>query len=134
MRHGRGCHPRRRRHGSESGQLHLRCPPQPRPRLAVPCEVGLDEGETVALIGRSGSGKTTVVNLLLRTLDPQEGEISYAGISEEKLTLEQIRSQIGLVPQDPFLFYGTIEDNLRIAPIRLLVRETPADLRDHGFL
>ena len=62
----------------------------------------------MALIGRSGSGKTTVVNLILRTLDPQEGEISYGGIPEEKLTLEQIRDQIALVPQDPFLFYGTI--------------------------
>ena len=75
----------------------------------------LNPGETVALIGRSGSGKTTVVNLLLRTLDPQEGEIFFGGIPEEKLTLEQIRNQIALVPQDPFLFYGTIAENLRIA-------------------
>ena len=75
----------------------------------------LKPGETVALIGRSGSGKTTVVNLLLRTLDPQEGEILFGGIEEQKLTLEQIRSQIALVPQDPFLFYGTIAENLRIA-------------------
>jgi ABC-type transport system involved in cytochrome bd biosynthesis fused ATPase/permease subunit len=71
--------------------------------------------ETVALIGKSGSGKTTVTNLLLRTLDPDSGTIRFNGVAEEELTLEWIRKQIALVPQDPFLFYGTIADNLRMA-------------------
>jgi ABC-type multidrug transport system fused ATPase/permease subunit len=71
--------------------------------------------ETVALIGKSGSGKTTVTNLLLRTLDPDSGVIKFDGVAEEDLTLEWIREQIALVPQDPFLFYGTIADNLRMA-------------------
>ena len=75
----------------------------------------LNPGETVALIGRSGSGKTTVTNLLLRTLDPDSGEILFGGIPEHHLSLEQIRNQIALVPQDPFLFFGTIADNLRVA-------------------
>ncbi len=75
----------------------------------------LNPGETVALIGRSGSGKTTVTNLLLRTLDPDSGEILFGGIPEHHLSLEQIRSRIALVPQDPFLFFGTIADNLRVA-------------------
>lgn len=72
-------------------------------------------GETVALIGKSGSGKTTVTNLLLRTLDPDSGQILFGGIAEQDLSLEWIREQIALVPQDPFLFYGTIADNLRMA-------------------
>jgi ABC-type multidrug transport system fused ATPase/permease subunit len=72
-------------------------------------------GETIALIGKSGSGKTTVTNLLLRTLDPDSGQILYDGVPEEDLALEWIREQIGLVPQDPFLFYGTIRDNLTMA-------------------
>jgi len=75
----------------------------------------LEPNETVALIGKSGSGKTTVTNLILRTLDPQEGQILFDGYPEEGLALDWIREQIALVPQDPFLFYGTIADNLRIA-------------------
>ncbi|HHQ15137.1 MAG TPA: ABC transporter ATP-binding protein [Chromatiales bacterium] len=75
----------------------------------------LRAGETVALVGRSGSGKTTVTNLLLRTLDPDSGTILYDGTPEEELALDWIRQQIALVPQDPFLFFGTIADNLRIA-------------------
>lgn len=75
----------------------------------------LEPNETVALIGKSGSGKTTVTNLLLRTLDPESGVIKFDGVAEEDLTLEWIREQIALVPQDPFLFYGTIADNLRMA-------------------
>lgn len=75
----------------------------------------LNPGETVALVGRSGSGKTTVTNLLLRTLDPDSGRILFGGIPEQKLSLEEIRKHIALVPQDPFLFFGSIADNLRIA-------------------
>lgn len=75
----------------------------------------LAPNETVALIGKSGSGKTTVTNLLLRTLDPQSGRILIDGVKDSDLALDWIREQIALVPQDPFLFYGTIADNLRIA-------------------
>ena len=71
--------------------------------------------ETVALIGKSGSGKTTVVNLLLRTLRQDSGDILFDGNADSGITLDWIREQIALVPQDPFLFYGTIADNLRIA-------------------
>ena len=77
--------------------------------------MGLNPGETVALVGRSGSGKTTVTNLLLRTLDPDSGEILFGGIPEQQLSLAQIRERIALVPQDPFLFFGTIAENLRVA-------------------
>ncbi len=75
----------------------------------------LRPNETVALIGKSGSGKTSITNLLLRTLDPQSGTIFFGGIPEEELSLDWIREQIALVPQDPFLFFGTIRDNLMMA-------------------
>ena len=75
----------------------------------------LHPNETVALIGKSGSGKTTVTNLMLRTLDPSSGHVYFDGHKDEDLSLEWIRGQIALVPQDPFLFFGTIADNLRIA-------------------
>jgi len=77
--------------------------------------MNLRPNETVALIGKSGSGKTTITNLILRTLDPQSGTILFDGIAEEELSLEWIREQIALVPQDPFLFFGTIRENLLIA-------------------
>jgi ATP-binding cassette subfamily C protein CydD len=94
-------------------------------------------GETIALIGKSGSGKTTVTNLLLRTLDPDSGEILYDGVSEQDLDLEWIRQQIGLVPQDPFLFYGTVRDNLTMAKEdatdeELMAAITAAELK--GFI
>lgn len=75
----------------------------------------LEPNETVALIGRSGSGKTTVTNLLLRTLEPESGTILFDGIPAKDLALDWVRQQIALVPQDPFLFYGTIAENLRVA-------------------
>jgi len=75
----------------------------------------LDQNETVAMIGKSGSGKTTVTNLMLRTLDPDSGKIYLDGVSEKELSVEWIRQQIALVPQDPYLFFGTIRANLYIA-------------------
>lgn len=75
----------------------------------------LGQNETVAMIGKSGSGKTTVTNLMLRTLDPDSGEIYLDGVAERELSVEWIRQQIALVPQDPYLFFGTIRENLYIA-------------------
>ncbi|MGI9235809.1 MAG: ABC transporter ATP-binding protein/permease [Woeseiaceae bacterium] len=75
----------------------------------------LTPNETVALIGKSGSGKTTITNLLLRTLDAQSGQILFGGTPDDMLALDSIREQIALVPQDPFLFFGTVADNLRVA-------------------
>ncbi len=73
------------------------------------------EGETVAVIGRSGAGKTTLTNLLLRTLAPQSGTIRIGPHDVRDVPIDWVRAHIALVPQDPYLFYGTIADNLRVA-------------------
>ncbi len=69
-------------------------------------------GETVAIVGKSGVGKSTIVNLLLRFFDPQEGKIIFGEKDLKDYSLEYLRSQISVVFQETYLFYGTIEENL----------------------
>lgn len=69
-------------------------------------------GETVAFVGQSGSGKTTLCNLLPRFYEVTEGQITIDGINIQDMTLASLRSQIGIVQQDVFLFPGTIRDNI----------------------
>ncbi|MFB2837067.1 ABC transporter ATP-binding protein [Floridanema evergladense] len=69
-------------------------------------------GEMIALVGTSGAGKTTLINLLLRFYDPQGGKISIDTIDIQKVTLKSLRRQIGLVPQDIVLFSGTVAENI----------------------
>ena len=75
----------------------------------------IKEGETVALVGASGAGKTTITNLLLRLFNSDTGTISLGGLNLEDLPLEWSRKQMALVPQNPYLFYGTFAENMRIA-------------------
>jgi ATP-binding cassette subfamily B protein len=70
-------------------------------------------GETVAIVGPSGAGKTTVFNLLLRFYDPQEGLIRLDGIDLRELALADLRRTMALVPQEPVLFSGTVAENIR---------------------
>ncbi|MFB3431002.1 MAG: ABC transporter ATP-binding protein [Phycisphaerales bacterium] len=70
-------------------------------------------GETVALVGHTGAGKTTVVNLISRFYDRTGGNVRIDDTPIEKITLESLRSILGLVPQDNFLFAGTVADNIR---------------------
>lgn len=69
-------------------------------------------GESIALVGPSGSGKTTICSLLPRFYDVTEGRVTIDGNDVRKLTLESLRSQIGLVSQDVYLFGGSIKDNI----------------------
>lgn len=72
-------------------------------------------GQTVALVGRSGSGKTTIAKLLLGLYPPTEGKIYLDGHDLAHVSLRSLRSQVGVVDQDTFLFGGTIRDNIAVA-------------------
>lgn len=75
----------------------------------------LNPGEMVALVGKSGAGKSTCLNLLLRFWDPQEGRITIGGQNIREFTLAGLRGMIGIVPQDPYLFHTTIWENIQMA-------------------
>ncbi|MGB3615834.1 MAG: ABC transporter ATP-binding protein, partial [Elainellaceae cyanobacterium] len=72
----------------------------------------VEPGEAIALVGPSGAGKTTLVNLLPRFYDPQSGQILIDGIDIREVNLRSLRRQIGIVPQDTLLFSGTIAQNI----------------------
>ena len=74
--------------------------------------ISVKKGQTVALVGQSGSGKSTIANLLTRFYDVNEGSIEIDGIDIKKFTKKSLRSQIGLVTQDSILFNNSIKNNL----------------------
>lgn len=71
-------------------------------------------GQTVALVGHTGSGKSSIINLIMRFYEFYEGDILIDGVSIKDYPLSELRSNMGLVLQDSFLFYGTIKDNIRL--------------------
>ena len=73
----------------------------------------VNTGETVAILGKTGSGKSTLVNLISRLYDTKEGSILIDGVPIKEINLNSLRDQIGFVPQDPFLFSDTIENNIK---------------------
>lgn len=85
----------------------------PRRPVLFNVSFAIQAGERVALVGPTGSGKTTVVNLLHRFYDPQQGRVTIDGHDLRTVTLKSLYRQIALVPQDTMLFGGTILDNIR---------------------
>ncbi|MDQ6902162.1 MAG: ABC transporter ATP-binding protein/permease [Bacteroidota bacterium] len=77
--------------------------------------LSIKKGEKVAIIGKTGSGKSTIAQLMLRMYDPQQGTISYDGIDIRNIDLNAIRSQVSYVPQDVFLFSDSVENNIGFA-------------------
>ncbi len=70
-------------------------------------------GETLAILGKTGSGKSTIINLIARLYDTSKGTVLLDGTPVDKINLNSLRSQIGFVPQDPFLFSESIENNIK---------------------
>lgn len=75
----------------------------------------LEAGKSIAIVGPSGSGKSTIINLIPRLYDVSEGSVTFDGIDVRKLDLQFLRSQVGVVSQETYLFNGTIRENLLYA-------------------
>jgi ATP-binding cassette, subfamily B, multidrug efflux pump len=79
----------------------------------------IEPGETVAIVGHTGAGKTTLISLLLRFYDVQKGAVRIDGVDVKEMDLADLRSRFGVVLQDPFLFSGTIGGNIRLGTARI---------------
>jgi ATP-binding cassette subfamily B protein len=77
-------------------------------------DLEFEEGKTTALVGPSGGGKSTIMNLIMRLYDPTAGSVSIAGIDLKDATFQSIRRQIAFIGQDTFLFAGTVRNNIGI--------------------
>ena len=76
-------------------------------------DLRIEAGQTIALVGPTGAGKTSIANLIGRFYDVSEGAVLIDGIDVREVTQRSLHEQMGLVPQDPFLFSGTVADNIR---------------------
>ena len=91
---------------------HVRFSYTPDTELITDLNLTVEPGQTVAIVGPTGAGKTTLVNLLLRFYDPQSGTISLDGVDTRDVARGELREQIGMVLQDTWLFEGTIRENI----------------------
>jgi len=96
-----------------------------------------NKGETVALVGASGCGKSTVVQLVQRFYDPLEGCVEIDGIDIRKLNIKWLRNNIGVVSQEPVLFAKTIAENIRYGRDGITqqdIEKAAADANAHDFI
>src|SRR5438270_1234078 len=90
-------------------------------------------GETMAIVGHTGAGKTTAIQLLLRFYDIQRGQILLDGTDLRELSVQDLRRQFGIVLQDPFLFTGTLESNVRLGSENVTRQAAESALREVGL-
>lgn len=92
--------------------LSFNYPSRPDFNVLKHIDLNVEAGQTVALVGSSGSGKTTIASLIMRFYDPVSGTVLIDGVDSRTISLTELRKQIALVPQDVILFAGTIKDNI----------------------
>jgi len=93
----------------------------------------VEPGQTIAIVGHTGAGKTTTIQLLLRFYDIQQGQILLDGVDICELNVQELRRQFGIVLQDPFLFTGTLESNVRLGTPSVDRAAVDAALREVGL-
>ncbi|HXZ40792.1 MAG TPA: ABC transporter ATP-binding protein, partial [Terriglobales bacterium] len=89
-------------------------PPQEPDWVLRDVTFAIEPGETVAIVGHTGAGKTTIISLLMRFYDVQKGAVKIDGTDVKEMDLAELRQRFGVVLQDPFLFTGTVEGNIRL--------------------
>lgn len=94
-------------------EVSFRYPTRPDALALDRFDLSIAPGETVAIVGPSGAGKTTVFNLLLRFYDPEQGAVRLDGIDVRDLALHDLRRALAIVPQEPVLFTSSVADNIR---------------------
>lgn len=90
----------------------------------------LEPGETIAVVGHTGAGKTTLISLLMRFYDVQRGAIRIDGVDIKEMDLGDLRGRFGVVLQDPFLFSGTVAGNIRLGTARIQDQEVEKAAED----
>ncbi|WP_323006638.1 ABC transporter transmembrane domain-containing protein [Pseudorhodobacter sp.] len=94
-------------------EVHFQYPARPETSALGGVDLHVTPGETVALVGPSGAGKTTILQLILRFYDPQQGRVTLDGVDLKDMTRAEFRRSIALVPQDPVIFGATARENIR---------------------
>jgi ATP-binding cassette subfamily B protein len=101
-------------HGAETGVPETLAVPETYDWILRDVSFTIEPGETVAIVGHTGAGKTTIISLLMRFYDIQRGAIRIDGVDIRRMDLTDLRRRFGVVLQDPFLFTGTVENNIRL--------------------
>lgn len=125
------------RHVLSFHHVHFHYPSRPNQKIFRRLDLTVNEGETLALVGPSGQGKSTIIQLIENFYRPTYGYIKYRGVDMKDLNTKWLRSEIGLVSQEPILFDTTIEENIKFGIASATQEEIEAATKEanaHDFI